>query len=135
MFKSLCLLVLFLTVSVSASSPCYERYTESDTLINRYQTAQIYAVNEQATDVESIKVWIDTPNCTQWTYRGCTLVCTVIGRYCNSLGSILPILHSSCSNTYHKKLEYVYDRSEHLKHDAPVRSKLGVCYFSLQFYR
>ncbi|MDD4931762.1 MAG: hypothetical protein PHG66_06500 [Candidatus Colwellbacteria bacterium] len=126
-------IIICLLFVQSVIAKCYEPFSHSDDLINRYSTDEIWTINKKADDVEKIKVWVDTPNCTEWTYRGCTTECIVTGRECNSIGSYLPILHSSCWNTYRKETHYVYDQHKTLKSDAPVRSKIGGCFFHLRF--
>lgn len=126
-------ILLFFFFVQSVTAKCYEPFYHSNELNNRYSTEEIWAVNQKADDVEKIKVWVDTPNCTTWTYRGCTNECVFLNRECNSLGSFLPILHSSCWNNYRSVIHYVYDQHKKLNDDAPVRSKIGGCIFHLRF--
>ncbi len=123
--------VLVLTVllfSGASASNCFEDLTDADWEPARYSTKEIYAVNKNATDIEKIKVWVGTPGCTKWMYRGCTVACVRTGQYCNSWGMILPILHSRCHDTFKFELHYVYDRYDNLDTDAPVNRKMVSCY-------
>ena|SRR5665647_27697 len=116
------LLILFslfvFTLNVQAST-CFEPATASvEYSPNRYVLREIYAITAQADNTERIKVWVDTPNCKRWIDRGCVLIKTKIGEYCEWV----------CADIHSSKYYHVYDSQPDLRKDASVRNQIYSCF-------
>lgn len=99
MFSRLFLFVTLVGVVTSTATlaRCFEPVTESNQhYLHRYQQEEVALVNSVATGTDVIKFWRHAPGCEYWKHIGCVRHCEPVGRSCNSLGSLLPILRSSC---------------------------------------
>ena len=105
--------------NTQAASNCFELISESpDPHTQRYEKRTIYAVNERADGLELVDVFVDTPRCTTWAFRGCTLVCVAKPAMCAY----------RCYTEYIGTTHYVYDRSPVLVSSAPITKKIFECY-------
>ena len=127
----LLIILSILLTHCDSASQCFEPESEIglENVSNHiYVSKEIYAVKEDATGIEKIKVWVDTPRCKEWTYRGCTIVCTQIATYCSIPGIFGQLFRPRCQEVYRSEMHYVYDRYSYIKNDAPANHKIVSCY-------
>ncbi len=105
--------------------PCYDDNISLYNQTLRYQSLDIHAINEKADKIEIIKVWVDTPTCIPWIFRGCIYDKHPIGQRSIQTHDGFRGWDTGCYETiyeYHKRR--VYDRWIHVDKNAPAMTQL-----------
>lgn len=125
MIRHLSFLAIFFLFISHIMAECFEPFDNLKYSVNRYNFKEIRAINKDGTDIEKIKVWVNTPQCWGWIDMGC-IEDKFLREHCSYGGILNPGLN--CYKIERCTLHHVFDREFKLNNDAPARNEISSCF-------